>query len=125
MLKRATTRKGYTLHSLDGDMGSVTECYFDDQHWTIRYLVVDAKNWWPGEKALISPRWIERVGWEESGVFVRLSREAFKQAPEYTEESLLTREYESRLHGHYNRKGYWVDEPVVRAPSTPKQIFKD
>jgi len=31
-------------------------------------------------------------------------------APEYTDESLLTRDYETGLYGHYNREGYWVDE---------------
>jgi len=41
----------------------------------------------------------------------------FEQAPEYTEESLLTRDYETRLHGHYNRQGYWVDEPVAKEQS--------
>ena len=33
-----------------------------------------------------------------------------KDSPEYTEESLLTRDYEMGLHRHYNRKGYWIDE---------------
>ena len=125
MLHRATTLKGYTLHSLDGDIGRVTEFYFDDQHWAIRYLVADTKNWWSGKKVLISQRWIERVSWEESKVFVQLSRENIKQSPEYSDSLMLTREYESRLHGHYNRKGYWVDEPVVHKPSRPEQIFKD
>ncbi len=44
---------------------------------------------------------------------INLSRSAIKQAPQYTEESLLTRDYESRLHGHYNRQGYWVDQKVA------------
>jgi hypothetical protein len=39
-----------------------------------------------------------------------LSRETIKAAPEYTDESLLTRDYETGLYGHYNREGYWVDE---------------
>jgi hypothetical protein len=54
------------------------------------------------------------VSWSESKVFVNLSRETIKQSPEYTEESMLTREYEIELHGHYNRPGYWVDEPAAR-----------
>jgi len=41
-----------------------------------------------------------------------LSREAIKRSPEYTEEFLLTRDYEMELHRHYNRKGYRVDELV-------------
>jgi hypothetical protein len=52
------------------------------------------------------------VSWNESSVFVKLSRQAIKESPEYTDESLVTRDYEIGLHGHYSRKGYWVDELV-------------
>ena len=58
----------------------------------------------------MSPRWIDRVSWSEKTVFVSLSRETIKQSPEYTDDALLSREYETQLHGHYNRLGYWIDE---------------
>ena len=41
MLYRAKTLQGYQLHSRDGEIGEVREFYFDDRHWTIRYLVAD------------------------------------------------------------------------------------
>jgi hypothetical protein len=47
------------------------------------------------------------VSWSESKVFINLPRETIKEAPAYTEESLLSRDYETRLHQHYNRAGYW------------------
>ena len=101
---------GYHIQALDGEIGHVEDFIIDDETWAIRYLVVGTRNWWPGKKVLVSPRWIERVSWDESTVFVNLDRETIKQSPEYTEESLLTRDYEIGLHRHYNRKGYWVDE---------------
>jgi hypothetical protein len=113
MLNKAKTLKGYKLNSLNGEIGKVTEFYFDDQYWAIRYLVIDTQNWWPGKKVLISPKWIERISWGESKVFVNLPRKIIKLSPEYTEESLITRDYEAELHRHYNRKVYWVDEPDV------------
>jgi hypothetical protein len=63
---------------------------------------------------LVSPRWIERVSWTESTVFVNLSRATIKQSPEYKHGSPLSREYEEELHRHYNFQGYWVDEPVIK-----------
>jgi len=45
MLKKAKTLKGYKLNSRDGEIGSVKEFYFDDRHWTIRYLVADTGDW--------------------------------------------------------------------------------
>jgi stress response protein YsnF len=50
------------------------------------------------------------VSWEEREVAIGLSRENIKAAPEYTDESLLTRDYETGLYGHYDREGYWVEE---------------
>jgi hypothetical protein len=101
---------GYHLVALDGEIGHVDDFIIDDETWAIRYLVVATKNWWPGKKVLISPKWIENVSWEEREVAIGLSRETIKAAPEYTDESLLTRDYETGLYGHYNREGYWVDE---------------
>jgi hypothetical protein len=54
------------------------------------------------------------VSWGESKVFVNLSREAVKRSPEYTESSMLDRDYETSLHQHYEREGYWVDDPADR-----------
>jgi hypothetical protein len=108
---------GYHIHATDGDIGHVMDFILDDDMWAIRYLIIDTRNWWPGKKVLISPRWIKRVSWNESKVFVNLSRETIKQSPEYTEESPLSREYEADLHQHYNRQGYWVDEPVAKKDS--------
>jgi hypothetical protein len=101
---------GHHIQALDGEVGHVADFVIDDATWAIRYLIIDTQNWWPGKKVLISPQWIESISWSESKVFVNLSRDAIKQSPEYTEELLLTRDYETGLHQHYNRQGYWIDE---------------
>jgi len=106
---------GHSIQAADGEIGHVADFIIDDDTWAIRYLIVDTQNWWPGKKVLISPRWIERVSWNESKVFVDLPRETVKQSPEYKEDALPTRSYEVGLHEHYNRSGYWLDEPAVEA----------
>jgi hypothetical protein len=100
---------GYHIQAADGEMGHVEDFIVDDETWAVRYLVIDTRNWWPGKKVLVSPRWIDSVSWSESKVFVNLTREAIKQSPEYLEESLLTRDYEAALYRHYNRPAYWLD----------------
>ena len=99
---------GYNIHAADGEIGHVKDFLIDDETWAIRYLIVDTGNWWPGKKVLVSPQWTERVSWPDKKVFVNLSRETIKESPEYINEFLPTREYEERLHGHYNIKGYWI-----------------
>jgi len=98
---------GYHIQAADGEIGHVDDFIVDNESWTIRYLEIDTKKWWLGKKVLIPPQWIEKVSWGESKVFVKLAREAIKKAPEYTDWSMLTREFEINLHKHYNRKGYW------------------
>ncbi len=104
---------GHDIQATDGDIGHVDDFIIDDETWAIRYLVIDTTNWWPGKKVLVSPRWIESVRWGDSKVLVKLTREAIKQSPEYTEESLLTRDYETGLHGHYKQQGYWAGQAAV------------
>jgi uncharacterized protein YrrD len=107
---------GHHIQATDGEIGHVEDFIVDDETWTIRYLVIDPRNWWPGKKVLVSPEWIERVSWGDSKIFVNLSRQDIQKSPEYTEDSLPTREYETKLHRHYNRKGYWIDEPAAEKP---------
>jgi len=108
---------GYHIHASDGDIGHVEDFIIDDETWAIRYLVIDTRNWLPGKKVLISPKWIERVSWNESKVFINLTREKIRQSPEYSEELLISRDYETTLHQHYNLQGYWVDDPFPRKHS--------
>jgi len=108
---------GHHIQAADGEIGHVEDFIIEDGTWAIRYLIIDTQNWWPGKKVLVSPHWIERISWSESKVFVNLSRETIKQAPEYSEDALLTRDYEAGLYRHYDRPGYWVDEPVAKEHS--------
>jgi len=101
---------GYPVHTNDGEIGRVEDFIVDDETWTIRYLVVDTRNWWPGKKVPVSPQWIKRVNWSEANVFVSFSRDAVKHSPDFTEESLMTRDDEAGLYRHDHHEGYWSEE---------------
>jgi uncharacterized protein YrrD len=116
-LRSAHDVSGHHIQAVDGEIGHVEDFILDDETWAIRYLIINTRNWWADHLVLVSPQWIERVSWSESRVYVNLPRETIKQSPEYTEESRLTREYESGLHLHYNRLGYWIDEPAAKEHS--------
>ena len=97
---------GHHIQAQDGEIGHVEDFIIDNETWAIRYLVIDTKNWWGGKKVLISPQWIDRISWDESKVFVNLSKERIKQSPEYSDDLLITRDYEDQLHQHYDQKRY-------------------
>ena len=105
---------GYHIQAIDGEIGHVEDFIIDDDNWAIRYLVINTGNWWPGRKVLISPYWIDRISWTESKVYINHTRETIKQSPQYMDDVLPTRDFETRLHGHFNRQGYWMDELAVR-----------
>jgi len=99
---------GYHIQALDTEVGHVDDFYLEDRSWIIRYLLIDTKNWLPGRSVLVSPRWIEKVSWEESKVFVSLSAEAIKKAPSFDPSAPVTREYEEQLHRAYAQTFYWT-----------------
>ncbi len=110
---------GQKIQATDGEVGKVDDFIIDDKTWAIRYLIIETGNWWEGKKVLVSPQWIDGINAEDSSVSVNLTRDSIKQSPEYSEENLLTRDYETQLHRHYNRNIYWKEDPEER------QILKD
>jgi sporulation protein YlmC with PRC-barrel domain len=74
---------GYDILATDGSIGEVDDFVFDDETLAIRNLVVDTRKWLPGKRVLLAPEDIDRVSWEDREVYVKLTREAVKNAPEY------------------------------------------
>jgi uncharacterized protein YrrD len=98
---------GYHIQALDGQIGHVEDFILDDEDWTIRYLIIDTRNWLPGRKVIVSPMWIDRVSWSEKKVFWNLSQKEIKKAPEYDPSAPINREYEARLYDYYGRPAYF------------------
>jgi sporulation protein YlmC with PRC-barrel domain len=55
MLRGISDLKRFTIAATDGNLGSVSDLYFDDRSWAVRYLVVDAGPWLPGRRLFVSP----------------------------------------------------------------------
>jgi hypothetical protein len=81
MLSKASTLKGYKLDSRDGEIGKVEEFYFDDHHWTIRYLVADTGNWLTGRQVLISPYALVAVNPEKQHIVIDLTKKQIEDSP--------------------------------------------
>ena len=106
-LRSARDVMTYYIEAADGDLGHVEDFLVDDRAWALRYMVVDTRNWWPGKKVLVSPDWIRTVSWEDSRVYVDLTREGIKSAPEFDPNVPVERTYEDRLYQHHQRRQYW------------------
>jgi hypothetical protein len=73
----------YNIHAIDGNIGHIDDFLVQDDNWTIRYIIVDTKNWWPGEKVLISPRAMREINWEEKTFHLNVNRRTVKDSPIY------------------------------------------
>ena len=112
-LRSVSEVTGYEIQALNDHFGRVENFIFDEQAWALRYLVIDTRKWWPGNKVLLSPEWISWVSWPEAKVYVDLDRDTVKRAPEYKPAIEITREYETQLFEHYNREPYWKRKPEL------------
>jgi len=107
MLHKAKTLKGYTLDSLDGEIGKVKEFYFDDRHWAIRYLVVDTGNWLMGRQVLISPYALIAVSKEKQQIAIDLTKKQIEDSPSLDSDKPVSRQFEEAYYGHYGWPTYW------------------
>ena len=96
---------GYAIQATDGEIGHIEDFLLDTENWAIRYVVVDTRNWWPGKKTLVAPKWLSDMDWESREVRVGVTRDAIKQSPEYDPTKTVDRAYEARLHEHYGYPG--------------------
>lgn len=116
--------KGMHVLASDGEIGHVDEFLLEDRHWGMRYLVVDTKNWWPGNKVLLSPWWSSGIDQPARRIRMDLTREAIKASPPYDPSKPVTAEASGQLHDYYGRARHpdeELGEAIVRSdnPNVP------
>ena len=106
-LSIAKTLKGYRLHGLDGEIGRVKEFYFDDLHWTVRYLVAETGNWLTGRQVLISPYALGAVIQGEQDITVELTAKQIEGSPSLDSHKPVSRQFEEAYYQYYGWPMYW------------------
>ena len=94
------------VQAADGAIGHVENFLIDDAAWSIRYLVIDTRNWWFGQHVLLSPFAVQRVDWAGHEIRTGLTQERIKASPPWDPAAVIDRAYEQRLHGYYGWPGY-------------------
>ena len=107
LLYKAKTLQGYQLHSRDGEIGRVKEFYFDDRHWTIRYLVADTGDWLTGRQVLISPYALGAVNHAAKDIVVDLTKKQIEDSPSLDSDKPVSRQFETTYYGYYEMPMYW------------------
>lgn len=108
MLRTFSDLKRMSIGATDGEIGHVRDAYFDDQHWTLRYLVVNPGSWLTGRWVLISPWAIRDVNWQAQRVDVALTRVQVRNSPGMDADKPVSRQYETEYSDYYGYPYYWM-----------------
>ncbi len=107
MLRSINELQGHPVAASDGDIGQVKTFYFDDEHWTVRYLVVDTGGWLGGRQVLISPIAIGEPDWLNRQLAVHLTRDQIEHSPGFNTDKPVSRQHELEYYGYYGWPYYW------------------
>jgi hypothetical protein len=116
MLRKTKDLKRFKLGARDGDIGHIKEFYFDDQKWTVRYLVADTGHWLTHRKVLISPFAITGVhSTPHNAVDVNLTKKQIEESPPIETHKPVSRQYEEKYSQYYGWPYYWPG-PLLWGP---------
>jgi len=108
MLRSLKDLEEYKVSAVDGDIGRVTDFLFDDQHWTIRYLVTDASGSWERPiQVLISPISFLQVDWATRLFHLGLTKDKIRSSPSVVLSKPISRQYERACSQYYGWPFYW------------------
>ena len=96
-----------TLSAIDGQMGSISELYFDDQNWKVRYLIINTGGWLTGRNVLIAPIAVEDIDDAAGSIRINLRKEQIEQAPPIEKAKPISRQYEEAYYEHFRWAPYW------------------
>src|ERR1700733_2378675 len=100
MLHKASRMGCFSVRETDGDVEQAGGFYFEEEAWTIRYLVVDTGSWLMHRRVLIPPMSIERP-LTIAGLQSTLTKEQIQHSPEIESHPTMSRQDETRVLGHY------------------------
>ena len=107
MLRSVSELEKYTIGAADGAIGSVKDCYFDDEAWVIRYLVVATGAWLVGREVLISPFSVGDPDENARVLPVSLTKDQVRHSPNIDSEKPVSRQHEIGYSAYYGYPNYW------------------
>lgn len=91
---------GADVEAQDGSIGKIDEA---SNEVGASYIVVDTGPWIFGKKVLLPAGVIDRVDTDDEKVYVDLTKDEIKNAPEFDESRYRDMEYRDELGGYYGR----------------------
>ncbi len=115
MLRSTDQIIGCEAQATDGRLGEVSDLFFDEYVWKVRYLVVKAGTWLSRREVLLSPEAVGEPDWENGVVTLGLRGEEVRTSPAVESELPVSRRKERELAEHYDWVPYWspISEDIL------------
>jgi sporulation protein YlmC with PRC-barrel domain len=108
MMNSVSHLNGTALAATDGEIGHVTDVFFDDEAWALRYFVVDTGNFLASREVLISPLAVKHQPLEDGkSIDVDLSRDQVEHSPLIDTHQPVSRRHELEQLRYYGYPTYW------------------
>lgn len=107
MLRSMHEFKSYTIGATDGEIGHVSDFFFEDRGWIIRYLVVETGSWLLSRKVLLSPFSLMEADWMHKRLPTRITREQVKNSPDIDTHMPVSRQHEIQTANYYGYPYYY------------------
>ena len=93
---------GFKVEARDGGIGKVDEATYEAG---ASFVVIDTGPWIFGKKVMLPAGLIREIDLDTETVFVDLTKDEIKNAPEFDEERYRDESYRNELSGYYGRRG--------------------
>lgn len=107
MLHDMKKLENYKISATDGEIGQVKDFYFDDDKWTVRYLIVETGTWLSSRKVLISPISLQSPDWQAHTLAVSITMAQVKSSPDIDTDKPVSRQNEEQYLNYYGYPAYW------------------
>jgi uncharacterized protein YrrD len=110
--------RGRPIQAIDGEIGGIADFYFDDDTWTVRYLVVNTGTWLPRRQVLLPVSALLAEG-DLSSVPTRLTRDQIRRSPDIDTRQPVSRRLELHALRYYGYPMYWGGAALWGPAATP------
>jgi sporulation protein YlmC with PRC-barrel domain len=107
MLRSLKEMERYTVSATDGDVGTVVNFLVDDEHWVVRYLVVEIGGLFNKRRVLVSPVSFGRVEWSSRRFHLALTKGKVADSPSVDADKPVSRQHEREHSAYYGYRHYW------------------
>jgi hypothetical protein len=119
MLRKFTELRDFTLAAQGVVIGKPGDLYFDDDTWTVRYIVLRESAWFSRRQVLISPIALGKIDDNKRVIDVNLTAEQIKNSPPADSDTLVSRQFEKEYYRYYGWPTYWMGEGRWGASAYP------